>query len=54
MIDRYFVSYIIQFQFHEALCRLSGHTGQLHKCNIGGSTKAGHKLKLDVFIQYGT
>ncbi|XP_035679968.1 angiotensin-converting enzyme-like, partial [Branchiostoma floridae] len=31
---RYFVSFIIQFQFHKALCDTSGHTGPLHKCDI--------------------
>ncbi|XP_035678813.1 angiotensin-converting enzyme-like [Branchiostoma floridae] len=31
---RYFVSYIVQFQFHKALCETSGHTGLLHKCDI--------------------
>lgn len=42
---RYFVSLILTFQFHEALCRASNHTGPLHKCDIYNSKKAGEKLK---------
>lgn len=38
---RYFVSFIIQFQFHQALCKAAGHTGPLHKCDIYGSQEAG-------------
>ena len=45
LIDRYFISYLIQFQFHQALCKEAGHTGPLHTCDIGGSKKAGNKLK---------
>uniref|UniRef100_UPI00358E57EB angiotensin-converting enzyme isoform X2 n=1 Tax=Myxine glutinosa TaxID=7769 RepID=UPI00358E57EB len=41
---RYFVSYVIQFQFHKALCNASGHTGPLHKCDIYKSTTAGNLL----------
>ena len=43
--DRYFVSLILTFQFHEALCRVSGHVGPLHKCDIYGSKEAGRKLR---------
>ncbi|XP_055868870.1 angiotensin-converting enzyme-like [Biomphalaria glabrata] len=38
---RYFISFIIQFQFHEAACRASGHTGPLHRCDIYESKDAG-------------
>uniref|UniRef100_A0A6J0TXI6 Angiotensin-converting enzyme n=1 Tax=Pogona vitticeps TaxID=103695 RepID=A0A6J0TXI6_9SAUR len=38
---RYFVSFIIQFQFHQALCKAAGHVGPLHKCDIYQSEKAG-------------
>uniref|UniRef100_A0A1E1WWB8 Angiotensin-converting enzyme n=1 Tax=Tityus obscurus TaxID=1221240 RepID=A0A1E1WWB8_TITOB len=38
---RYFISFIIQFQFHEALCRVSGFQGPLHKCDIYNSKEAG-------------
>jgi len=42
---RYFLSYILQFQFHKALCSVAGHTGPLHECSINGSVEAGTKLK---------
>ncbi|XP_071837230.1 angiotensin-converting enzyme-like isoform X2 [Apostichopus japonicus] len=38
---RYFLSRILTFQFHEALCNVSGQTGPLHQCNIFGSHEAG-------------
>ena len=38
---RYFVSHIVQFQFHQAMCEASGHVGPLHQCDIFGSKKAG-------------
>lgn len=41
---RYFISFIIQFQFHEALCHAAGHTGPLHKCDIYQSKEAGKLL----------
>ncbi|NXN98104.1 ACE enzyme, partial [Rhinopomastus cyanomelas] len=41
---RYFVSFIIQFQFHQALCAAAGHTGPLHKCDIYESKEAGKIL----------
>ncbi|MFN3200916.1 MAG: M2 family metallopeptidase [Bradymonadia bacterium] len=41
---RYFLSFIIQFQFYKALCEASGHTGPLHTCNFAGSKAAGDKL----------
>ncbi|XP_025218729.1 angiotensin-converting enzyme isoform X2 [Theropithecus gelada] len=41
---RYFISFIIQFQFHEALCQAAGHTGPLHKCDIYQSKEAGQRL----------
>ena len=43
--DRYFVSLILTFQFHDALCRASNHTGPLHKCDIYESKAAGKKLR---------
>ncbi|XP_037347809.1 angiotensin-converting enzyme isoform X1 [Talpa occidentalis] len=42
---RYFVSFVLQFQFHQALCKEAGQTGPLHHCDIYESTKAGAKLK---------
>jgi peptidyl-dipeptidase A len=42
---RYFLAHILQFQFHEAMCRASGHTGPLHTCSVYGSKEAGSKLQ---------
>lgn len=41
---RYFLSFIIQFQFYKALCEAAGHEGPLHTCNFAGSKAAGDKL----------
>ncbi|KAI1884165.1 hypothetical protein AGOR_G00223630 [Albula goreensis] len=41
---RYFISYVIQFQFHEALCRAANHSGPLHTCDIYRSKEAGKLL----------
>ncbi|KAF8795130.1 Angiotensin-converting enzyme-like protein [Argiope bruennichi] len=41
---RYFVSHVIQFQFHKALCDAAGHKGPLHKCDIYKNKKAGQLL----------
>lgn len=41
---RYFVSFVIQFQFHQALCTAAGHTGPLHTCDIYQSKEAGKIL----------
>ncbi|KAL2078213.1 hypothetical protein ACEWY4_025898 [Coilia grayii] len=41
---RYFVSFVVQFQFHKALCEAAGQTGKLHTCDIYRSTAAGKKL----------
>ena len=42
---RYFLAHVMQFQFHEALCRAAGHKGPIHTCSIYGSKEAGAKLK---------
>jgi peptidyl-dipeptidase A len=42
---RYFLSYILQFQFHRALCEEAGYDGPLHRCSIYGNAAAGKKLK---------
>lgn len=42
---RYFVSFLIQFQFHRSLCDEAGFDGPLHKCHIYQSTRAGEKLR---------
>ncbi|XP_077988216.1 angiotensin-converting enzyme-like [Glandiceps talaboti] len=45
---RYFVSYIIQFQFHKKMCELAGQSVAdgvpLHRCDIHESKTAGSKL----------
>jgi peptidyl-dipeptidase A len=41
---RYFVGHILQFQFHEAACRMAGWEGPLHRCSIYGSGEAGERL----------
>ena len=41
---RYFLAYILQFQFHRALCREAGYTGPLYRCSIYGNKTAGAKL----------
>ncbi|KAL3836510.1 hypothetical protein ACJMK2_021936 [Sinanodonta woodiana] len=42
---RFFVGFILQFQFHKALCLVSNHTGPLHACNIYDSKEAGTRLR---------
>jgi peptidyl-dipeptidase A len=42
---RYFLSYVLQFQFHRALAKTAGCTTPLHRCSIYGSTDAGARLK---------
>ena len=41
---RYFLSNILQFQFHRALCKEAGFTGPLYRCSIYGNKTAGAKL----------
>ena len=41
---RYFLSNILQFQFHRALCKEAGFAGPLHRCSIYGNKTAGAKL----------
>nr|XP_053649845.1 angiotensin-converting enzyme-like [Cherax quadricarinatus] len=47
---RYFVSFVVQFQFHKALCIKAGEydpldpSKPLHKCDIDHSTEAGNAL----------
>jgi peptidyl-dipeptidase A len=38
---RYFLSFVLQFQFHRALCDAAGFKGPLHECSIFGSSDAG-------------
>ena len=41
---RYFLSFIIQFQFHKALCNAAGYDGPLHQCSIYGNKIAGKRF----------
>ncbi|HVT44867.1 MAG TPA: M2 family metallopeptidase [Thermoanaerobaculia bacterium] len=41
---RYFLARILQFQFHEALCRIAGYEGPLNRCSIYGNEEAGARL----------
>jgi peptidyl-dipeptidase A len=41
---RYFLSFVIQFQFQKALCEAAGFTGPLYECDIYGSKEAGKKF----------
>jgi peptidyl-dipeptidase A len=41
---RYFLSYILQFQFHKALCAAAGSRVPLYECSIYGSREAGRRL----------
>ncbi|XP_061197639.1 angiotensin-converting enzyme-like [Saccostrea echinata] len=40
----YFTSFILQFQFYEAMCNASGHQGPLYTCDFYRSKEAGLKL----------
>jgi peptidyl-dipeptidase A len=42
---RYFLSYILQFQFHKALCDAAGFKGPLHECSIYGNKEAGKRFQ---------
>jgi peptidyl-dipeptidase A len=42
---RYFLSYVLQFQFHRALAKAAGCTSPLNRCSIYESAEAGKRLK---------
>jgi len=42
--SRYFLAHIQQFEFHKALCEISGNTDPIHRCSIYNSKEAGSKL----------
>jgi peptidyl-dipeptidase A len=42
---RYFLAYVLEFQFYRAMCRAAGQTGPLHRCSFFGSKEAGKKLQ---------
>ena len=41
---RYFLSYIMQFQFHKAACEQAGWEGPLHRCSIYGNKDVGARF----------
>lgn len=41
---RYFLSFIMQFQFHEAACEMAGWEGPLHRCSIYGDEEVGARF----------
>jgi peptidyl-dipeptidase A len=41
---RYFLARILQFQFYEAACKISGWKGPLHRCSFYGDKKVGERL----------
>jgi peptidyl-dipeptidase A len=41
---RYFLAYILEFQFHRALCEIAGYEGPLHRCSIYANEAAGQRL----------
>jgi len=42
---RYFISHVLQFQFHKALCDASDNTKDYHECSVYNSKDAGKKLR---------
>ena len=41
---RYFISFILQYQFQRALCQAAGFTGSLHECSVYGNAEAGRRF----------
>lgn len=48
---RYFLARILQFQFHEAACKMAGWKGPLHRCSIYGNKEVGKRL--NAMLQLG-
>ncbi|MEX0733268.1 MAG: M2 family metallopeptidase [Steroidobacteraceae bacterium] len=42
---RYFLSFVLQFQFHRALCEKAGFKGPLHECSVFDSADAGRRFQ---------
>lgn len=43
--NRYFLSFILQFQFYEAACKQAGWKGPLHRCSFYGNKQVGKNFK---------
>jgi peptidyl-dipeptidase A len=41
---RYFLARVLQFQFYEAACRITGWKGPLHRCSFYGNKAVGERL----------
>jgi peptidyl-dipeptidase A len=41
---RYFLAYVLEFQFHRAWCRTAGWTGPLYRCSVYGNRAVGRQL----------
>ena len=41
---RYFLSFIMQFQFHQAACEMAGWEGPLHRCSIYDNAEVGARF----------
>ncbi|MEE9380346.1 MAG: M2 family metallopeptidase [Hyphomonadaceae bacterium] len=42
---RYFLSFVMQFQFHQAACEQAGWEGPLHRCSIYNNKEVGARFK---------
>jgi len=42
---RYFLAFVLQFQFHKALCDAAGFKGPLNECSIYGNAEAGRRFR---------
>ncbi len=41
---RYFLSFVLQFQFYEAACQQAGWQGPLHRCTVYGNREVGERF----------
>jgi peptidyl-dipeptidase A len=48
---RYFLSHILQFQFHQAACEMAGWEGPLHRCSIYGNEEVG--MRFNAMMEMG-
>lgn len=48
---RYFLAYILQYQFHRAACEMAGWDGPLHRCSIYGNEDVG--ARFDAMLRMG-
>jgi peptidyl-dipeptidase A len=42
---RYFLSFVLQFQFYEAACQQAGWEGPLHRCTVYGNREVGERFQ---------